>query len=212
MPQKHSFDLGYKAAQTLYYAIGEQATRIGMPLNTSVTINFSSTDISPAKAVGVLQKILQGRFRGWATRPRKGAGPAFKPTWAYVFENRRDDQVFLEIGEGTPHNIHCHVLFHIPRTRRHDFERMMWEWLDSFCVSPCDASAIKIKTVMWVEATNRSYFLKGTAHRHAPGFGVSYKPQGVILGRRSNTSHNLGPAARKALDRLSGIRRKRKAA
>src|SRR5690606_41187226 len=83
VPRRSTF-IGAKAAQSVYYAIGEQAERIGLPLTQHVTINFRLTDIYPAKAVEVFTAIRRDRFDKWARRTRKGAGRAFVPAWAYV--------------------------------------------------------------------------------------------------------------------------------
>ena len=54
------------------------------------------------------------------------------------------------------------------------------------------------------------YLLKGTKPFIASkyGRGQEAEPQGIIIGRRADTSRNLGPTARRACDRELGIRRK----
>ena len=112
--------LGYKAAQTLYYAIGEQAQRIGYPLNAWLTINFSMTSIAPWDAVDAFKRFRCNHLNQWARRPNKGKGPRFPATYAYVFENERDGVPFDEIGPDLPHNVHCHTYLHVPEARQHD--------------------------------------------------------------------------------------------
>lgn len=205
MPRRSTF-IGQKAAQSVYYAIGEQAERIGHPLTHHVTINFSLTDIDPTEAVAVFTAIRRDRFDKWARRPRKGAGRAFVPAWAYVFENARDGIAFEEIGPGLEHNVHVHWAVHLPAERVHDFGHLMFQWLDEHCERPCEANAIKITTIGTPKGLRR-YVLTGTDQKWAKHFGARYEPQGLIVGKRSGVSVNLGPSIRRAMDRARGIRR-----
>lgn len=211
-----SQELGYKATQTLHYAVHEQANRIGLPLTHWVTINFANTVIAPEQAVPLFGKLRTHHFNKWALRPCKGKGTAFQPTYAYVFENARDDteEIFDEIGPGLPHNVHVHWAVHLPGNRVFDFEQRIWEWLDQRCGAPSAANAIKIKPIeddLGGTEGIREYMLKGTNEKVGKeGFGVKrVEPQGAIIGRRSGVSLNLGPTARRELDKLYGIRRQR---
>lgn len=202
--------MGYKAAQTLYYAIGNQAERIGLPLNAWVTINFSMTAIAPWDAVPALIRIRNNHYSKWARRPRKGKGSAFEPTYIYVFENKRENEIFgdiiyEEIGPDLPHNVHAHMFMHVPPNRQHDFECLIYEWVDFVAGRICPANTIKVQ---WVTEDNgiSGYCVKGS--KHAKRFGSEYKPQGAILGKRAGTSENLGPSARKALDKILKVDRK----
>lgn len=207
MVARRSTHIGQKAAQTLYYAVGEQAGRIGLPLTHHVTINFSLTDIDPAQATAVFTKMRRNHFDKWARRPRKNAGRAFVPAFAYVFENARDGIAFEEIGAGLPHNVHVHWAIHLPAERVHDFRMMMFQWLDRFCQNPCEANAIKI-TDIWTPKGLRRYVLTGTDKKWAAHYGANHEPQGLIIGKRCGTSVNLGRYARMSLDRKAGIRRR----
>lgn len=207
-----SHALGYKASQTLYYAMHEHAARIGCPLTHWVTINFALTTVDPWEAVPVFQKIRKNHFNKWARRPGKNGGAAFQPTYAYVFENARDDEVFDEIGPGLPHNVHVHFAVHLPPSRVFEFEtRRILEWVDRHCDGTSAANAVQVKPIDDERGGTmglRQYVLKGSAEKVAPGFGVDAKPQGAIIGKRSGVSVNLGPSARVELDRRLGIRRR----
>jgi hypothetical protein len=137
-----SNQLGYKATQSLYYAIGEMAEAIGLPLTVSVTINFSVAGVHPAEAVQLFQKLRLLRFGKWAQRPAHGGGPAFKPTYAYVFENRRGDVAIREIGPGFDHNVHVHWSVHIPPRRLHAFKAMLSQWMDSLTDTLCPSNTL----------------------------------------------------------------------
>jgi len=206
--QKVSHVIGYKAAQTLYYALGEQASRIGLPLNTFVTINFEMTSIDPEKAVAAFQKFRDNHFRKWAKRPKKGQGAPYEPAFAYVFENATKTEAFEVIGPDCPHNVHVHLYAHVPSSRLYDFRARAREWLDYIAGEICPRGALDIQFVR-LDKGIRKYCLKGAAAAVAGHFGVEkYSPQGVIRGKRAGTSQNLGRSARISLDRTLGIDRK----
>lgn len=204
---RQSTCIGYKAAQTLYYAVGEQAERIGLPLTQLVTINFSMTSIEPAEATKGFQKLRRSHFNKWATRPCRGSGNAFTPTYAYIFENERDGISFDIIAAGAPHNAHVHWLAHVPASRLHDFTMRLPGWLDAISGTLSPVGAIDIRPIDNNKGL-RGYGLKGIQKAWAGHFGAEHAPQGLIIGRRSGTSTNLGRTARLALDRQLGIRRK----
>lgn len=206
MVVRRSTHIGHKAAQSVYYAIGEQAERIGLPLTQHVTINFSQTDLDPVKAVEVFTAIRRNRFDKWSRRPRRGAGRAFVPAYAYVFENARDGVAFEQIGPELPHNVHVHWAVNIPAERVNDFSYLIFQWLDEHCQHPCEANAVKMTTIGTPKGLRR-YVLSGTDEKWAKRYGASYEPQGVIIGKRSGVSVNLGPSLRRHMDQMDGIRR-----
>jgi hypothetical protein len=200
--------LGYKAAQSLYYAIGTQAERIGLPLTHCVTINFAETGILPWEAPAQFGHLRRDRFNKWATRPRTGAGRAVPPTYAFIFENVRDKRAYDAMGPGLPHNVHVHWLVHIPPERSYDFRARVVEWVDELAGIYCPAGTVDMRPIDNMIGM-RGYALKGTLAGWAGHFGARAEDQGVIEGgRRSGTSRNLGSTARRALDRAQGIRRR----
>lgn len=207
MVARRSRAIGRKAAQTIYYAVGEQAERIGSALTHHVTINFSLTDIDPAIAPEVFCRLRRNFFDKWARRPRKQSGRAFVPAFAYVFENARDGIAFEEIGPGLPHNVHVHWAVHLPAERVHDFGMRIYQWLDRFCGTPCEAGAVKITNITRPKGL-RGYVLTGTEKKWASRYGAAHEAQGLIIGKRCGTSVNLGRSARMALDRQTGVRRR----
>lgn len=209
-----STEMGYKAAQSQYYAIGELSNRIGLPLNQWITINFAQTGIDPRKAVSAFAKLRNNHTNKWLTRPRKGEGPACTPTFTYAFENAREDAqgnvvAYQEVHPDRPHNVHVHWLIHIPPARLHAFKNELWGWVETVA-GPLEPNAVHMMEIMDERGGlrgAREYFLKGAPS--ASRFSADHKPQGLIVGgRRSNTSRNLGPMARRALDRKLGIKRR----
>lgn len=200
-----STHIGLKATRKLYYAIGEFAEAIGLPLNQYVTLNFALTDIPADRAVDAF-RALRNMFIKWARRPRNGAGPAFIPTFAYAFENARDKKPIMSLGPD--HNVHVHWLVHVPPQRQTEFGMMLYEWLDSVCTHPSAKGAIDVAPTILQTKSLRGYLLKGADPAWCDHFGAVHSKQGLVLGRRTGTSRNLGPAARVAHDRKRGIRRR----
>ena len=199
--------IGPKAAQTNYYT-RQQATRLGLPLTHAVTINFGSTAIDPREAVACFSLLRRNYFNKWATRPRKGTGGAFVPTYAFAFENVRNGTPFLTMEPGDPHNVHVHWELHLPASRAYDFEMAVWNWVERVTGGITGgAEAIKITQL---PVTPTGYLVKGTTPAFARlyGRGRPAEPQGIIVGRRADTSRNLGPKARREMDRQHGIVRR----
>jgi len=203
----HSTHIGFKASQTLYYA-QRQAKRIGFPLTHYAVINFSSTRISPTDAVTCFGKIRRDDFAKFATPRSKRGGPAFPPTYAYTFENERDGVAFMTMEPEDDHNVHVNWLLHLPAERIYGFEQQVWEWVEKRTGGITGgASTIFVGPISTETVSN--YICKGALQTSLDRYGgeQKHKPQGVIVGRRSSTSRNLGPTARRALDRELGIRR-----
>jgi hypothetical protein len=205
-----SLRVGIKAAQTLYYA-EEQAERIGLPLNVSITINFASLGVTLRDAPKVFKKLRNDRFSPWARRPTAAyASWSMPPTYTYGFENSRDGIVF-EDPDG-PHNVHVHWVAHIPAARHYDFEGQLYDWVTEVAGSPdWPANALKIKPITR-PGYAAQYPLKGASASTAKRYGVpsdKVAPQGIIIGERTRTTLNLGPKARRSLDHKLRIRRPR---
>ncbi len=200
--------IGFKGAQTLYYA-KRQAQNIGLPLNTLVTINFSHTTIEPWEAVKAFGRWRISHFNKWAKRPQKGCGNPFEPTYAYWFENKRDNEIYDAVGKGLPHNVHVQFYVHIPPIRSFNFQGRAYEWLDFIAGDFCAKEAVKIERVKKDNGVIR-YGTKGASKAVAGRFGAGeiQCPQGMIIGRRTGTSLNIGPSARRAMDKKLGIVRR----
>ena len=202
-----STHIGFKASQTLYYA-RQQAERIDLPLTHYVVINFSNTKLDPQTATSCFGKIRRDDFAKFATPRSKKAGPAFAPTYAYTFENERDGIAFMTMAPGDDHNVHVNWLLHLPASRAHAFEQQVWQWVEKRTGGITGgASTIFVEPITTQSVIH--YISKGAQQTSLNRYGGEQKHelQGLIVGRRSNTSRNLGPTARRALDRELGVRR-----
>lgn len=201
-----SLHVGFKASQTHYYA-ERQARRLGTPLTHYVVINFASTRVDPREAVPAFSLLRRHDFNKWATRPTRRGGPAFAPTCAYTFENERSGVPFLTMQPGDPHNVHVNWVVHLPVERAHDFEHQIWEWVEAR-TGGINGAAETIH-IQPITTSLGGYLIKGAQAKALTlyGRGQEPKPQGLIIGRRSATSRNLGPTARRALDLTLGIKR-----
>lgn len=194
----HSYFIGRKAAQTLYY-IDQHAARIGRPINTHITINFACTGCDPRKAVKAFAKIRQNHFAKWTQRlPLRYRHEA---TGAYAFENYRDGIVYMTMEPGDPHNVHVHWAIHLPPGCLLKFEEKLLKW-----VARCCNGIVASNAVMITErpaAVLRSYLLDGCDPRWAQMYRATAEPQGLIVGgRRSGSTENLARKQRIARDRL----------
>lgn len=204
-----SHKIGMKAARTLYYA-EEQAQRIGRPLNTSVTLLLSEMGLGLVEAGPTFRKLLNQRFSNWVRRPPKQkARYKSPPTWTYGLENKKGDHEIVCVDG--PHNIHAHWTVHIPEARRDEFHSELDVWISEIC-----------GTRLWKEDIRRirrindpgevaRYAIKGAEEMVARHFRVPEKKisgQGVIVGRRTGATRNIGPTARRDLDKELRISRK----
>ena len=157
------------------------AQRCGLPLNTMVTVNFTELGIAKM-ASRVFRQLLAERFAPWLRRsaPVK-TKPA--PTYVWTLENTADTTA-------------AHWLVHVPKGVTRAFAAKLAAWLESLAgAKPADRT-VKIKRVHNLIGARR-YILKGINPVWAAHLGVRSSDQGVINGKRSGFSRNLGPVARK---------------
>lgn len=200
--------IGLKAAQTNYYA-DEQARRIGLPINFRVTINFKTLGVEPESVGVVFARMRNQKFSPWVRRPKKGAGKSAPPTYHFGFENKEDDVVYEDVGNGLPHNIHVHWSMHVPMGREREFEVEVRRWVDAvYGAADWPENALMIQPITY--GAPARYINKGArvdiAQRYAAIGEIS--AQGAILGCRSGTSRNLGPTQRRRMDAIKGINRR----
>lgn len=207
--KRESHEVGFKAAQTLYY-VERHAERIGLPLNTSVTLNLTLLGISPENATAVFSKLRSQRFAPWIRRAAKRKTAKATPAaYSYGFENARDGIAITTLSE--PQNVHVHWAVHVPPAYAHPFEGKLYGWVTELAGSPdWPANALKVNPVIRAGGV-ATYPNKGARPAVAERFGVpkdKVSPQGIIIGARTGTTRNLGPSSRRAEDRRLGIRRK----
>lgn len=206
MIERSSSHIGQKAAQTNYYA-EKQAARIGLPFNLMVTINYALTRVDPRRAVDSFSRLRRHHFGKWAKRPRRRAGPAFAPTYTFAFENVLDGVPFMTMEPGDPHNVHVHWGLHVPPQRMHDFEQRLWEWVE--VTTGGITGGAETIDIRHSDGSLSGYLVKGASAAVVEfyGHGREAQPQGIICGRRADTSRNIGPTPRRAYDAAIGMRR-----
>ena len=158
------------------------AQRNDLPLNTMVTVNF--TELGAAtQASKLFRRLLAQRFAPWLRRsaPVRTRPP---PTYVWTLEN-------------TATTTAAHWLVHIPKGVERVFAAKLSAWLESLSGNKPQGRTIQIKRVYNLIGARR-YVLKGVNPAWAGHLGVRPSDQGVINGKRSGFSRNLGPAARKA--------------
>lgn len=161
---------------------------IGFPLNRFVTINFSHTLCKMERASHEFRRLLAQRFAPWLRRTKGSTG--VPPTYVWA----------LEAAGG---KVAVHWMVHIPAGLRRTFEAKIRQWLTGM-MGQIELQAVKVQAVHNPVGLRR-YILKGTEPFWAAHLNVEHVPQGVIVGKRSGFSENLGPTARK----LNGYRPQR---
>ena len=177
-----------KPASHLHHAI-RVADALRLPLNTFTTINISMTSCSVEQASCVLARLRNNYFSHWARRPTKAivasGSEAFSPAFVWV----------LEAAGGVTA---AHWLLHVPEDRRADFESRLAKWVEKAVGKIENERAIEIKDAPHPKGLGK-YMLKGMEEAYAPFYGINFKDQGVVHGRRSGYSLNLGPSAKRRL-------------
>jgi hypothetical protein len=159
------------------------AEMIGLPLRLFVTINFTLMDIPPDAAVLAFRTILTQRFAPWLRRSSlNGAGLA--PTYVWV----------MEAAGG---RLAAHRVLHVPSKLVWLFKEKLALWLSSITEDDLPPRALNIKPVTSPIGLRR-YMLKGVDAPWAVHLGVRHVDQGIVFGKRSGFSRNLGPSARKS--------------
>lgn len=157
------------------------AERIGLPLNRFVTINFSKTDCPSNRTSASFRKLLTQRFAPWLRRSSEAVQDV-PPTYVWTIE-----------GAGGQAAVHW--LVHVPKGMYRVFEKRLTDWLGSVTGARPEARAVRIKAIHNLVGLKR-YVLKGTEPIWAKHLAVRHVDQGVVIGKRSGFSKNLGPAAR----------------
>jgi hypothetical protein len=157
------------------------AELLGLPLRTSVTINFSLTGVPADTAVHLFRIILAQRFAPWLRRTCLNARHVC-PTYVWV----------AEAGGG---HLAVHWLLHVPPRLMLLFREKLTAWIAAAVKGELNPRVINIKPVTNVIGLRR-YMLKGVVSSWAAHLGVDPVPQGIVVGKRSGFSRNLGPSAR----------------
>ena len=154
---------------------------IGLPLNRFVTVNFTCTACAPNETSHTFRKLLAERFAPWLRRTARNR-VGVPPTYIWTIEAGGNQSA-------------AHWLVHVPRGLQRAFEAKLGEWLTSLLGSDPDFGAVQVKPIHNLIGARR-YALKGVDPAWGPHLGIRPSDQGVVIGKRSGFSRNLGPAAR----------------
>lgn len=158
------------------------AQRQGLPLNRMVTVDFTELGVAD-RASRLFRQLLAQRFAPWL---RRSAPVRAKSAPTYVWA--------LESTAGTTA---AHWLVHIPSGATRAFVAKLATWLEALAGNRPQERTIQVKRVYNLVGA-RHYVLKGINPAWASHLGVRPSDQGIVNGKRSGFSRNLGPAARKA--------------
>ena len=158
------------------------AQRRGLPLNKMVTVNFTELGVTD-QASRLFRRMLTQRFAPWLRRsiPTRAKSA---PTYVWVVEN-------------TSGTIAAHWLVHVPKGTARVFASKLSAWLEGLSGGRPQGRTIQIERVYNLVGARR-YILKGVNPAWASHLGVRPSDQGIVNGKRSGFSRNLGPTARKA--------------
>lgn len=157
------------------------AERCGIPLNVFITINF--TDVGADEGASLaFRKLLNQRFAPWLRRTAP-LGKLLAPTYVWSLENTRKTTA-------------AHWLVHLPVEVRGAFSKKLQLWVEDITGKRPLPNTIQVKSIYSIIGLRR-YILKGVNPMWANRLGVRSSDQGIINGRRSGFSRNLGPVARK---------------
>jgi hypothetical protein len=180
-PRRITHHINRYPAVNIHHAT-RYSERIGLPLNLFVTINFTCAGCSPDRGSELLRKMIAQRFAPWLRRTASTIKDV-PPTYVWC----------MEAAGG---QLAAHILVHVPSDLASAFEDRVRQWLlGLFGVDSLDPAIVKIKPIYNLIGARR-YVLKGAEPVWARHLGVNPVTQGVVIGKRSGFSRNLGPAAR----------------
>ena len=180
---RQSVQIGRKPAANLHHAT-RLADRIGYSLNQFVTINYSKTSCAPEEASAHFRILLASWFARWLRRHPKNKSKS-SPTYVWVFE-------------AAGGQVAVHWLVHIPQGLIREFWRTVPAWVAATTAGAIETNAVKHRRIYSIIGAKR-YVLKGMDPHFARMWQIRPSPQGMIVGKRSGFSRNLGPIARKKL-------------
>lgn len=157
--------------------------RLGTPLNQFITINFTCAGCETETAVPLLRKMISQRFAPWLRRTAK-LEVEIQPTYVWC----------MEAAGG---QLAAHMLIHLPVPLAAIFSDRLTVWLCGlFGVESLQPGVLHMRAIYNLIGVRR-YILKGVDPAWGKHLGVRAFDQGVVVGKRSGFSRNLGPVARK---------------
>jgi len=184
-PLRTSAHINRRPASNIHHAV-RIAEYIGLPLNRFVTVNFELTGCGGTGASARFAKLRNNYFGKWARRPQaQHRAIAVPPTYVWVIER----------GGG---QLAAHWLLHVPPNRFDAFEACLPAWIAAVAGEVLAPNAIHVRPAPTPRAASK-YMLKGIDPAYAAFYGVRHEPQGIVRGRRSGMSRNLGPSVKRRL-------------
>jgi hypothetical protein len=181
-----SLYINRKPASNFHHAI-RVAETINLPLTLFVSLNFGYTDCRPEDTPKAFQSMRR-KFGRWITRAACSGQKPAPATYVWVIER--------------PHHrehLDSHWLLHVPANKRADFKRKLPQWLASVTGGIIDSrAAIHVRTAPTPRSLER-YMLKSMQPAWAEYFDIRHDPQGIIDGRRSGFTKNIGPTQKRRL-------------
>lgn len=179
---RQTVQIGRKPAANVHHAT-RFAEALGYPLNQFVTINYTLTECPSEQATSAFRHLLASWFARWLRRHPRNVKAA-QPTYVYTFE-------------AAGGQVAVHWLVHIPRGLIREFWRKVPEWVEMTTGGMVSSGTVKHRRIQKIVGLKR-YILKGMDPYFAKAWKIRPSPQGVVIGRRSGFSRNLGPTARQA--------------
>ena len=190
-PQSVSHCLSIDAARELIIA-ADEAARIGLPLNHFLSVNWEKG--------GVIDDV-------------RAIGDFWSRAKAWLVEHGAASAIIWVRETGRTNGRHAHLLLHVPAALRGRFVHRQAGWLAQCGLKrgkgnrntqrlgkPSRRSASEIATAV-TYATDLMhvvhYLTKEVEHAGRSALGISIEARGgVVIGKRSGTSQNIGRAAR----------------
>lgn len=186
-PQKRSRQISIKASRTLLHSV-RTAQHIGRPFNCFLTINLWEFGLTYENAsMFVRAVLLEERFARWSNYQSRKNNKSRNGTPTYM-------GVLEDAGGG---KVHLHMMVYIDPPARQHFETSIKKWLyREFGTLP--ERALHIDTPYNPEGL-KLYLAKGMSPFFARKCRVETVDCGEIIGPRTFSSRNIGPAVWKPL-------------
>lgn len=179
------------AAANLWHAFNFAAD-IGKPLDTLITLNFAHTDCPPELMTARFRALIDEKFGRWWREPPAPTGLG-----------RQGASVYVWVAENSSEQHHIHWALHLPRKRRADFMARLPSWLAKFGIIVQSDRAIHFEEIDGPRGL-RKYLLKGCDRAYAAFLKIDFRPQGLIVGKRSGVSRSLQRTARERANYRGG--------
>jgi hypothetical protein len=181
--------VGHKAALNVLHGI-RYAREQGTPINTHVTINFTTLGFDEREA-GTLFKSLRGRISRWWRYQRACGRASGELACVYCHANPAGSR-------------HVHWLIHVPAELAPAFRLRVEKLLKKICAVQHLGDGLAIGPVA-TPGSLAKYVLRGIDPAYASHLHIEPANEGLVTGRRTGAAKGISKAARKR----AGWKRKR---